>query len=161
MANVTVRKEGPGEHRAQLVREWDPFRRMRSMLHDPFGEMAQLMPEIERGFAPAFEVRETKDAYVFKADLPGVKDSDVEVSLTGNRLSITGKRDSEKEEKNDAYYVYERSYGSFSRSFTLPTGVDASHVAANLEKGVLTVSVAKTPEVQTKKIAIGGEKQKS
>ena len=90
-----------------------------------------------------------------------MKDSDVEVSLTGNRLSITGKRDSEKEEKNDAYYVYERSYGSFSRSFTLPTGVDASHVAANLEKGVLTVSVAKTPEVQTKKIAIGGEKQKS
>lgn len=161
MANVMVRKDG-GEQRAPVVREWDPFRIMRSLLRDPFGEMA-MMPEAERAmsFNPAFEVKETKDAYIFKADMPGVKDSDVDVSMTGNRLTISGKRESEKEEKADAYYVYERSYGNFTRSFTMPAGVDAAHVAANLEKGVLTVTVAKKPEVQTKKIAIGGEKPKS
>lgn len=164
MANLTVRRESGGEQRAQVVREWDPFRIMRSFFsRDPFGEMAQLLPEVERGitFMPAFEVKETKDAFVFRADMPGVKESDLDVTLTGNRLSIAGKRDSEKEDKTDTYYVYERSYGSFTRSFTLPAGIDGSHVAANLEKGVLTVTVAKKAEVQAKKIAVGGEKPKS
>lgn len=162
MANVSVRKENAGEQRTQMVREWDPFRMMRSLLRDPFGEMAQLLPAEERGtFSPSFEVKETKDAFVFKADMPGVKESDIDVSLTGNRLNISGKRDSEKEEKSDTYYVYERSYGSFARAFTLPIGIEAGQVAASLEKGVLTVTVPKKPEVQAKKISITGEKTKS
>jgi HSP20 family protein len=160
---VTVRKNGgeQEQQRGHLVREWDPFRMMRSLFRDPFGEMS-LLPQMERGlFSPAFEVKETTDAYLFSADLPGVKESDIEVSLTGNRLTISGKRESEKEDKGDAYYVYERSYGDFTRSFTLPGGVDPARVAANLDKGVLTVSLGKKPEVQTKKIAIGSEKSRS
>lgn len=163
MANVAIRKDG-GEHRAQVVNEWDPLRTMRNMLRwDPFREMTQLWPAEERnlGYMPAFEVKETKDAYVIKADLPGMKEGDLEVTLTGNRLTIGGKRDAEKEEKGDTFYVYERSYGTFTRSFTMPPGIDASAIAANLEKGVLTVSVGKKPEVQAKKIAVGGEKPKS
>lgn len=163
MANVTIRKEDRNEARTPAtsnVDPWEPARMLRSMLRfDPFREMTQLWPDIERGmgFAPAFEVKETKDAYVIKADVPGVKDGDVEVTLTGNRLTISGKREDEKQEKSDAYYVYERSYGHFTRSFTMPAGVDASAVAANLEKGVLTVTIGKKPELQAKKIAISGE----
>lgn len=165
MANIAIRKDGGEQVQQQTghVSEWDPFRMMRNMLRwDPFREMTQLWPE-ERmsSFMPAFEVKETKDAYVLRADIPGVKESDLEVTITGNRLTIGGKRDAEKQEKHDTYYLYERSYGSFTRSFTLPPGIDANAVAANLDKGVLTVTVGKKPEVQAKKIAISGEKGKS
>jgi len=163
MASIAIRKDG-GEPQAQGMGEWDPIRTMRSMLRwDPFREMTQLWPAEERGFAytPAFEVKETKEAYVIKADLPGLKEGDLDVTLTGNRLTIGGKRDAEKEEKGDTFYVYERSYGAFTRSFTLPPGIDAAAIAANLDKGVLTVTVGKKPEVQPKKIAVGGDKPKS
>ncbi|MBI2393730.1 MAG: Hsp20/alpha crystallin family protein [Deltaproteobacteria bacterium] len=164
MANIAIRKDG-GEQVQQAghVSEWDPFRMMRNMLRwDPFREMTQLVPE-ERmsSFMPAFEVKETKDAYVLRADIPGVKEADLEVTLTGNRLTIGGKRDAEKQEKHDTWYVYERSYGSFTRSFTLPPGIDANAISASLDKGVLTVNIGKKPEVQAKKIAISGEKGKS
>lgn len=108
-------------------------------------------------FYPSFEVKETEKAYVFKADVPGVKEGDLEVTVTGNRLTVSGKRESEKEEKTDTYYTCERSYGSFSRSFTLPEGTDVGAVTADLKDGVLTVALPKRPEVQPKKIPIGAE----
>ena len=70
-------------------------------------------------------MKETKDAYVFRADLPGVKDEDLEISLTGNRLTVSGHREQEKREQSETYYATERAYGSFSRTFTLPDGTDA------------------------------------
>jgi HSP20 family protein len=163
MANVAIRKDG-GEHRAQVASDWDPLRTMRHMLRwDPFREMTQLWPAEERnlGYMPAFEVKETKDAYIIKADMPGIRENDLEVTLTGNRLTIGGKRDAEKEDKGETFYIYERSYGTFTRSFTMPAGIDGNAIAANLDKGVLTVTVGKKPEVQAKKIAIGGDKPKS
>jgi HSP20 family protein len=99
-------------------------------------------------------VRENKFACVFKADLPGVKQDDLEVSITGNRLQISGKRDEEKEAKDDTFYTYERSYGSFSRTFTLPDTADAEHVKTELQDGVLSLVVPKKPEAQAKKIPI-------
>ena len=167
MANVTIRKDG-GEHQAQLMTEWDPLRTMRNMLRwDPFREMTQLWPE-ERfgmlqapGYAPAFDVKETRDAYVLKADLPGTRESDLEITLTGNRLTIGGKREAETEEKGDTFYVYERAAGAFTRSFTMPTGINADAISAHLDRGVLTVTVGKKPEVQAKRIAVGGDKPKS
>jgi HSP20 family protein len=110
-------------------------------------------------FTAAFDIKETKDAYLFKADVPGVQEKDLEVTITGNRLTISGKREEEKEEKSDRYYTYERNYGAFSRSFTLPDGADTDTLQASLEKGVLTVSVPKKPEVQPKKIAVKSEAQ--
>jgi len=92
---------------------------------------------------------------VVKADLPGIKEENLEVHVSGNMLTIAGNRDEEHREENDRYYATERSYGRFTRTFSLPEGVDIDRVQANLDSGVLTVSVPKRPEVQPKKISIG------
>jgi len=129
---------------------------MRDLMRwEPFADLAPSFRGLESAaFSPDFEVKETKDAFVFRADLPGVKDADLDVKLTQNRLSISGKRESEKTEKGDTYYTTERSYGSFTRSFTLPDGVDADQIKAELKEGVLTLSLPKKPESQAKKIAV-------
>jgi HSP20 family protein len=163
MANIAVKKDDKSAPLAPgWERSWDPFRMMRDLMSwDPFREMTPFTPQIPAGFMPSFEVKETKEAYVFKADVPGVKESDLNVTVTGNRLTVAGKREEEKKEHTDAYYTYERSYGDFSRSFTLPEGVDMSSVNADLKEGVLTLSVKKTPEAQPKKIEIGTPAKKS
>jgi HSP20 family protein len=157
MANIEVRK-GNGNKPASLATvepRWEPFRAMRDLLSwDPFREMAPFASQIPAGFSPSFDIKETKDAYVFKADLPGIKESDLEVTVTGNRLVVSGKREAEKEEKTDTYYSCERSYGEFTRSFTLPDGVDMNSLQATLSEGVLTLTVKKAPEAQAKKIAV-------
>ena len=153
-----MRKEDNGKM-ANLIRRvngQDPFRIMREMLRwEPYREIESVFAGQERGFAPTFEVKETKDGYVFRADLPGVKDSDLEISLTGNRLQVSGRREQERHEQGDTFYASERSYGGFTRAFTLPDGIDGENVTADLKNGVLTLSVPKKPEVQPKKIAIG------
>jgi len=161
MANITVR-ENTGLAPSQRS-EWDPIRRLGDLLRwDPFREMS---PFVQQGtaaiFAPAFEVMETKAAYVFKADLPGVKEDDIDITHVGNRLTIAGKREEEREEKADTYYAYERSYGNFTRSFTLPDGIDAEHIRAELKEGVLQLVVPKTPQAQPKKISLKGLFEKS
>ena len=142
------------------ARTVDPFEMIREMMGwEPLREM---IPSLGgAGFLPSFDVKETKDTYLFKADLPGVKDDDLEVALTGDRLTISGKREEEKRDEGDRYYSFERSYGSFSRSFTLPHGIDSEHVRAELKSGVLTVAVPKAPEVQAKRIELKGEGQKA
>jgi HSP20 family protein len=164
MADITVRKENG--NRPAPIASWEPrrdaLRMMRDLINwDPFGEMVPFSPQLPAGFAPSFEVKETKDAYVFKADVPGVKESDIEVTVTGNRLTVAGKREAEKQEQTDTYYSYERSYGDFTRAFTLPEGVDMNAVHADLKDGVLTLSVKKSPEAQPKKIAIQSAAKKS
>lgn len=146
-----------------LVQEWDPLRMMRDMLRwDPFREMAPVFPNLERAaFNPNFDVTETKDAYVFKADVPGVKQEEIEITTTGNRLQISGKRESEQESKTDTVYTYERQYGSFARSFTLPEGADVDHAKTELKDGVLTLVVPKLATAQTKKIPISAGASKS
>jgi len=136
---------------ARIMRQffgWDPFRGL-----DPFREMTPMLRP-EGGFLAAFDVKETKDGYTFRADVPGVKESDIEVTVTGNRLNISGKRDAEKQERTDTYYTYERSHGSFARSFTLPEGADMQSVHAELRDGVLTVSVGRKPELQPQKVPL-------
>jgi HSP20 family protein len=164
MSDIAVRKRNGGETLGSLVRrDFEPFRFMREMMGwDPFRELTPVLPAAIPAYAPAFEVKETKDAFVFKADLPGVKEADLEVTVAGNRLTVSGKRESEKEEKDDTYYAYERSYGSFSRTFTLPDHVDTAHVKAELNSGELTVAVPKMPAAVAKKIPVAaGEKPKS
>jgi HSP20 family protein len=158
MSNVIVRKQ-PGDKPPPARTEtqvWDPWRTMRSMLAwDPFREMSAFpVDEGALGFSAAFDIKETKDAYEFKADVPGLHEKDLEITLTGNRLRISGKREEEKEDKNDRYYTYERSYGSFTRTFTLPEGADTEKLSANLANGVLSIIVPKKPELQPKKIDV-------
>jgi HSP20 family protein len=107
------------------------------------------------GYTPRFDVKETNDGYVLKADLPGVREEEVDVSLSGNRLTISGKKEEEHEEEGEHYYATERTYGSFARSFSLPDSVDGEHVTAEMKDGVLTLNVPKRPEAQPKKISIG------
>lgn len=157
MANITTRPLG---FPTSFFTETDPFKVMREMLrYDPF---ASLPSEYRANtYVPAFDVKETQDAYIFKADLPGVKEGDLEIQYQGNQLVVRGKREQEKEEKTDTYYAYERSYGAFARAFTLPSGVDTEHASAELKEGVLTVALPKKPEAQSKKIAISGAKTKN
>lgn len=163
MSDITIRKqtaERPALVGAEPMSNWDPWRTMRALLAwDPFREMAPVATFEERpmAFAPAFDVKETADAYLFKADLPGIQDKDLEVTITGNRLTVSGRRDVEKEEKQGRYYNYERSYGSFTRSFTLPEGAEVEKLQASLDRGVLTITVPKRPEVQAKRIAVKTE----
>ncbi|WP_394842362.1 Hsp20 family protein [Pendulispora brunnea] len=160
MADIAIRKEN--ENKPVPGGVWDPFRMMRDLIGwDPFREIAPLYPPVQAGYLPTFEVKETKDSYVFKADVPGMKESDLDISLTGNRLTVAGKREAEKREQGETYYTYERSYGSFTRSFTLPDGVDTNAVHADLREGVLTLSVRKTPEAQPKRITIQSGVKKS
>jgi len=155
MANVVRRNEAQvpgGLSRGEL----DPLRVMREVLRfDPFGEMAPFAGPAA-AFNPDFEVKETDKAYVFKADLPGIEEKDLDIAITGNRLTISGKRDLEERHEGETFYAYERSYGSFTRAFTLPDGVDGEHVQAELKNGVLTMHLAKLPELQPRKIEIKG-----
>ncbi|MBK6531528.1 MAG: Hsp20 family protein [Deltaproteobacteria bacterium] len=134
---------------------FDPFRTMRELMRfDPFAEMGTISNWQSIQFNPDFEVKETREGYQFRADLPGIKEKDLEISMTGNRLTISGHREAEKRDESDRYYLYERSYGSFSRSFTLPDGVDNTKVAADLKDGVLTMLVPRRPETQPRKINV-------
>jgi len=134
---------------------FDPFRTMRELMRfDPFAEMGTISNWQSIQFNPDFEVKETREGYQFRADLPGIKEKDLEISMTGNRLTVSGHREAEKRDESERYYLYERSYGSFSRSFTLPDGVDNTKVAADLKDGVLTMLVPRRPETQPRKINV-------
>ncbi len=155
MANIQVKRDEQGKALAGPTSPWEPNSLVRQFFGwDPFREMAPLLRGDVSTFMPAFEVKETKEGYVFKADVPGVKDGDLDVTLSKNRLTVSGKRDAEKQERTDTYYAYERSYGSFSRSFTVPDDVDASGIHADLRDGVLTLFVPRKPEAQPQKIAV-------
>jgi HSP20 family protein len=122
---------------------------------DPFREIYPMLGNTPSNFAPDFEVSETHDSYVIVGDLPGVDDSDVDLSLRGNQLTISGKREQEEKKESPNYFCCERSYGSFLRTFTLPQGVDQEHIRADLKNGVLTVTLPKSPEMKARKIALG------
>jgi HSP20 family protein len=154
MANIDVRKSS--DEGAQLARReaWDPFRSMRDLMRwDPFGPMS-LGGSIEPSLTPAFEVKETKDGFEFKADVPGIDAKDLDVKLTNNRLTVSGKREAEKSDKSDTYYTYERSYGTFSRSFTVPEGINGDAIHADLKDGVLKINVPKKPEAKPRQVQI-------
>ena len=155
MANLIRRSEQQRETMPQ--RSWEPLRLMRELMNwDPFAEMLPSFAGEAVGFTPRFEVKETKDAYVFKADLPGIDEKDVDIQLTGTRLTVSGTREAEQREEHDRYYAFERSYGSFSRAFTLPEGADVDRAEAEMKNGVLAISVPKKPEHQPRKISLKG-----
>ena len=114
---------------------------------------------MEMGWAPAIEVFEKEDKFVVKAELPGMKEEDIDISVVGDTLTIKGERKAESEVKEEDYYCCERSYGSFSRSVAIPSNVNANKIKASYEDGVLEVSLPKVPEVKPKKIAVSAKKK--
>ncbi len=133
----------------------EPFRLMRNLLRwDPYRDFG-FNEEAASTFMPSFDVKETADSYVFTADMPGIRKEDLDIQLAGNRLTISGRRESEANSQEGQVYSQERSFGTFSRSFTLPEEVESAKVAAELRDGVLHLMVPKSPEVRPQKIKIG------
>lgn len=109
-------------------------------------------------WAPAVDIKETKNDFIIHVDLPGVKSEDIEVTTENGILTIKGQRESEKKEEKDNYKRIERFSGSFMRRFTLPTTADLDHISAKTKNGVLELHVPKTEKSKTKRIDIKTEK---
>ncbi|MGZ3283936.1 MAG: Hsp20/alpha crystallin family protein [Xanthobacteraceae bacterium] len=158
------------ESKTERPTEWRPFESLRREVEhlfddfqlgpwrSPFGRT--LFEPFRRGEmswkTPAIDVVEKEKAYEITAELPGMDESNIDVKFSDGTLTIKGEKREEKEEKKKDYYLSERRYGSFQRSFSVPDGVDADKIEAGFKNGVLTVTLPKTPEAQKseKKIAI-------
>jgi HSP20 family protein len=113
-----------------------------------------------RRWIPAMDLVETDDDFVLRADLPGLSEGDVNIELEDSVLTVSGERKSEHEDRKEGYYRVERASGSFSRSLTLPEGVNPDAIKASFEKGVLEIRIPKPEERKPRKVAIsvgGGE----
>jgi HSP20 family protein len=140
----------------------DPWQNLRSEMDRLFDRLAgfgvpsirrmfDLAPQFESSFsfnAPAVDVTEDDKAYKIAAELPGLDDKDIDVSVTGDTLTLKGEKRQEKKEKDKNWYVSERTYGSFQRTFALPDGVDRDKITAEFAKGILNVTLPKSPEAQ-------------
>lgn len=143
-----------------LVR-WSPMREMMAMqeqmnrlMNDTLGRPAD---EMDYGtWLPAVDLREEEHRFVLDVELPGMRKEDIEIHLENGILSVRGERRFEMQEKKENYHRIERAYGKFSRSFSLPTRVNAEGIAASYKDGLLEVSVPKAEESKPKKIAIQG-----
>jgi len=105
-------------------------------------------------WVPAVDVLEEADAIRIMAEVPGVKPEDVKISVEGNVLTIQGTKEQVAEEKTERVHRYERTYGAFERTFTLPATVDAEHIKASYDKGVLTVTLPKVEKAKPRQIQV-------
>jgi len=170
---LAVKSEEKGRERPAVAAGWRPFvslRREVDRLFDEFNAGSWRFPfrhwpmegepfwrrDLTWGAIPSVDIAEKDDCYEVTAELPGMEEKDVEVRLSDGALTIKGEKKEEKEEKRKDYYVSERRYGAFQRSFSVPEGIEADKVEAHFKNGVLTVSLPKTPAAQKreKKIAI-------
>lgn len=135
---------------------WSPFAEIERIRKEFDRLLEELIPreEGERLFAPAVDVYETDQELVVKAELPGVKKENVEVSIRDNALHIRGEKKEEKEEKTEAYHRVERVYGKFERVIPLPTDVKVESAKAEFKDGVLEIRIPKAEGSKEKKIEI-------
>jgi len=139
---------------------WRPFREVTSLRDEMdrlwvrfFGEWPTLEP-FHREWSPFLEMSETKDNIVVKAEVPGMEPKDIDISLTGDVLTIKGEKKQEKEEKDEDYHRAERSYGAFTRSVRLPQEVQSDKIEANYRNGVLKITLPKSEEAKKKEVKI-------
>ena len=172
MAETTTKLPVKTEKAGAALRAWHPFESLRrevDRLFDDFdggfwrSPLRRSLLDIEPfrrseafGAMPAVDVTETDKGYEISAELPGIDEKNVEVKFADGVLTIKGEKQEEKEEKRKDYYLQERSFGSFRRSFQVPDGVDADKIEATFKKGVLTVMLPKSAQAQKteKKIAV-------
>jgi len=129
------------------------------------GEMDNLFGGFFRGFDgpfagykawPAIDVAEEEDAIIIRAEVPGCKADDIDISVHGNMLTISGEKKLSEEKKEKSYYHVESSYGSFKRELTLPTDVDQSKIDATCKNGVLSVTLPKAEKAKAVKVKVKG-----
>jgi len=135
------------QQRAAVPSFWDPF----GILSSLAGWFGVLRPST---FVPAFDGRDTEDAYVLEADLPGIHEDELEMSVTGTRLSVSGKRESGQRDEKGKYFCSERGYGTFARTFTLPDDAELDRVNAEFRDGVLRVEIPKRRQAQARPIPV-------
>ena len=145
-----------------LIR-WEPVRELNTIqsemnrLFNTFFETPSGQgggPATSRRWLPAMDLVESGDEFVLRADLPGLGEEDVNIEVEDNVLTISGERKSEHEQRGDGYYRLERASGSFSRSLTLPEGVDPESVHASFDRGVLEVRIPKPEQRKPRKVTI-------
>ncbi len=137
-----------------LFREFDRF--FRGDLFRPLGLFDSWRGEElgDNRWMPAVDVREEDDAYVFSAELPGLTREEVNITVEDNVLTLSGERKFEDQQNGGNYHRIERTYGAFSRSFSLPGQVDSDKIAASFKDGLLTVTVPKTEQAKPRQIKI-------
>ncbi len=111
------------------------------------------------GWSPNVDIYESENEIILEAELPGMNREDFEVSIENNVITLKGKREFEKKEEGDNYHRVERSYGAFTRSFSLPRTVSAEHTTADFRNGVLKVSLPKREEAKSRRIEVTGESE--
>jgi HSP20 family protein len=150
-----------------VITRWDPFRefstlqdRMNRLFRESHGPEGREEALATTSFAPPVDVYEDEHNVTLKIEVPGIDEKDIDVRIENNVLTVHGERKFEKEEKEENFRRVERQYGSFTRTFSLPTTVDAEKVSANYDKGILKVALPKKAEAKPKqiKVSVGSEK---
>jgi len=145
------------------ITRWDPFREvvaLQNRVNNLFREMNEGdSPLTTASFVPAVDIYEDPGKVVLKLEVPGIEEKDLDVRVENNTLTVKGERKFDKEEKEENFHRIERRYGSFFRSFTLPTTVDSEHINASYTNGILKLELNKKPEAQPKqiKVNVGGQ----
>src|SRR6201993_2800078 len=153
-----------------LLTRWEPFREF-STMQDRMSRMNRLFREsyspegpeealTTTSFAPPVDIYEDEHNIALNLEVPGIDEKDIDVRIESNTLTVHGERKIEKEEKEENFRRVERQYGSFTRSFTLPSSVDPAQASAHYDRGVLKISLAKKAEAKPKqiKVNVGSEK---
>jgi HSP20 family protein len=142
---------------------WEPLRELNSLqsemnrlFNTVFDSPAASTGAVARRWMPAMDLVESGDHFVLRADLPGMSEDDVNIEFEDGVLTVSGERKVEHEDAKEGYHRVERSFGSFSRSLTLPQGVDADAVTAGFDRGVLEIRIPKPEQRKPRKIAING-----
>ena len=153
---------------ARRLIPWQPFRELEEMTRGfevVFGKeflpVWRRTPTEERAWAPAIEMFEKDDKFVVRAELPGIKREEIDISVSDDTLTIKGERKSKNEVEEEDYYCREHSYGSFFRSIALPSDINTEKIEASYESGVLEVSLPKAAEAKPKKISISATEKTS
>lgn len=143
--------------------KYDPFRELRSLQDDMTRLFTGIAPRsmgrdemLNGAWSPSVDIYEDKDKLILEAELPGMKQEDFDISVENNVLTLHGERRFEKKAEQDNYHRVERSYGSFTRSFTLPQTVTAEGATADFDNGVLRVTLPKREETKARKIEVSG-----
>ena len=153
-----------------LLTRWEPFRElstfqermnwMNRLFREPYSSEGPEEALTTTNFAPPVDIYEDEHNITLKLEVPGIDEKDIDVRIEGNTLTVHGERKIENEEKEENFRRIERQYGSFTRSFTLPSSVDPGQVSAHYDKGVLKINLAKKAEAKPKqiKVNVGSEK---